>query len=186
MRWAMGALHPVFHDAFPWLYALPMQTVTIALMIAALGVMLWAGRHFYTRAWAAFRHHSADMNTLIAVGTGAAFLYSVVATVAPQLFFRRGMTPDVYYEAVIIIIALILTGNAFEARAKTRTATALRALVQLQPKTARVVRTGPDGEIEVDAPVDTVETGETVIVRPGERIPVDGLVISGRARWTRA
>ena len=181
MRWAMGALHPVFHDAFPWLYALPMQAVTGALMLASLGVMLWAGRHFYTRAWAAFRHHSADMNTLIAVGTGAAFLYSVVATVAPRLFFRRGMTPDVYYEAVIIIIALILTGNAFEARAKTRTANALRALVQLQPKTARVVRTGPDGEVEVDAPVETVESGETVIVRPGERIPVDGQVLSGES-----
>ena len=181
MRWAMGALHPVFHDAFPWLYALPMQAVTATLMIAALGVMLWAGRHFYTRAWAAFRHHSADMNTLIAVGTGAAFLYSVVATVAPQLFFRRGMTPDVYYDAVIIIIALILTGNAFEARAKTRTASALRSRVQLQPKTARVVRVGPGGEQEVDAPVETVETGETVIVRPGERIPVDGVVLSGES-----
>ena len=76
-----------------------------------LGVMAWAGRHFYTRAWAAFRHHSADMNTLVAVGTGAAFLYSVVATVAPGLFRAAGLAPDVYYEAVIIIIALILTGQ---------------------------------------------------------------------------
>jgi Cu+-exporting ATPase len=181
MRWATSALHPVFHHAFPWLYRLPMQAVTGALMVAALGVMLWAGRHFYTRAWAAFRHHSADMNTLIAVGTGAAFLYSVVATVAPQFFFRRGLTPDVYYEAVIIIIALILTGNAFEARAKTRTANALRALVHLQPKTARVVRASADGDVEIDAPVETVEAGETVIVRPGERIPVDGEVLSGES-----
>ncbi|HEX8849887.1 MAG TPA: heavy metal translocating P-type ATPase [Gemmatimonadaceae bacterium] len=182
MRWAMGALHPVLHAAFPWLYELPMQAVAGALLVATLGVMLWAGRHFYTRAWAAFRHRSADMNTLIAVGTGAAFLYSVVATLAPQLFVRRGMTPDVYYEAVIIIIALILTGNAFEARAKTRTANALRALVQLQPKTARVMRIGPDGaDVEVDAPVETVESGETVIVRPGERIPVDGQVLSGES-----
>jgi Cu+-exporting ATPase len=181
MRWATGALHPVFHDAFPWLYRLPMQAITGTLMLATLGVMLWAGRHFYTRAWAAFRHHSADMNTLIAVGTGAAFLYSVVATVAPAFFFRRGLTPDVYYEAVIIIIALILTGNAFEARAKKQTANALRALVHLQPKTARVVRPGPDGEVEVDAPIETVEAGETVIVRPGERIPVDGEVLSGES-----
>src|SRR3569833_1512199 len=94
MRWATGALHPVFHDALPWLFQLPMQVVTTTLMIATLGVMLWAGRHFYTRAWAAFRHHSADMNTLIAVGTGAAFLYSVVATVAPAFFFQRGLTTD--------------------------------------------------------------------------------------------
>jgi len=181
MRWASSGLHPFFYDAFPWLYRLPMQAVSGTLMIAALGVMLWAGRHFYTRAWAAFRHHSADMNTLIAVGTGAAFLYSVVATVAPQFFFNRGLTPDVYYEAVIIIIALILTGNAFEARAKTRTAGALRALVHLQPKKARVVRPGPDGDAEVDVPVETVETGETVIVRPGERVPVDGEVITGES-----
>jgi len=182
MRWATGGLHPFFHSAFPWLYRLPMQTVTGALMVATLGVMLWAGRHFYTRAWAAFRHHSADMNTLVAVGTGAAFLYSLVATVAPQFFFQRGMAADVYYEAVIIIIALILTGNAFEARAKKRTANALRALVHLQPKTARVVRQGLDGaEVDVDAPVETVEPGETVVVRPGERIPVDGEVVAGES-----
>ena len=181
MRWATGALHPIFHRAFPWLYRLPMQSVMGVLLVATLGVMLWAGRHFYTRAWAAFRHHSADMNTLIAVGTGAAFLYSVVATVAPQFFFRRGLTPDVYYEAVIIIIALILTGNAFEARAKTRTAGALRALVHLQPKTARVMRPGAGGEVEVDAPIETVAAGETVIVRPGERVPVDGEVLAGES-----
>ena len=181
MRWATTALHPFFRRAFPWLYALPMPALTIGLLVTSLGVMLWAGRHFYTRAWAAFRHHSADMNTLIAVGTGAAFLYSVVATVAPSFFFDRGMTPDVYYEAVIIIIALILTGNAFEARAKTRTANALRALVQLQPKSARVVRRGPSGDVEVDAPIETVDTGETIIVRPGERIPVDGEVLDGES-----
>jgi len=92
------------------------------------------------------------------------------------------MAADVYYEAVIIIIALILTGNAFEARAKKRTANALRALVHLQPKTARVVRQGLDGaEVDVDAPVETVEPGETVVVRPGERIPVDGEVVAGES-----
>jgi Cu+-exporting ATPase len=182
MRWATGGLHPLFHAALPWLYSLPMQAVTGTLMVATLGVMLWAGRHFYTRAWAAFRHHSADMNTLVAVGTGAAFLYSLVATVAPSFFFSRGMAADVYYEAVIIIIALILTGNAFEARAKKQTANALRALVHLQPKSARVVRQGADGaDVEVDAPIETVETGETVIVRPGERVPVDGEVLSGES-----
>ena len=85
-----------------------------------LVVMAWAGRHFYARAWSSFRHHAADMNTLIAVGTGAAFLYSVLATVAPGFFLSRGVPPDVYYEAVVIIIALILAGNALEARAKSR------------------------------------------------------------------
>jgi Cu+-exporting ATPase len=159
----------------------PMHVTMWVMMFAALGVMLWAGRHFYTRAWAAFRHHSADMNTLVALGTGAAFLYSVFATVAPGFFLSRGVPADVYYEAVIIIIALVLTGNAFEARAKARTATALRALVQLQPKMARVVRAGPQGEGEIDVPIETVETGEVVVVRPGERIPVDGLLLSGES-----
>ena len=182
MRWATRALHPVFHDAVPWLYRLPTQVVMGSLLLATLGVMLWAGRHFYTRAWAAFRHRSADMNTLVAVGTGAAFLYSVVVTVAPSFFFQRGVAADVYYEAVIIIIALILTGNAFEARAKKRTANALRALTHLQPKTARVVRQDPDGaDVEVDAPIETVEAGETVIVRPGERLPVDGEILAGES-----
>jgi Cu+-exporting ATPase len=87
------------------------------LLAVTLFVMGWAGRHFYTRAWASFRHHAADMNTLIAVGTGAAFLYSLLATFAPGFFTARGLMPDVYYEAVITIIALILLGNAFEARA---------------------------------------------------------------------
>ncbi|HEX6590128.1 MAG TPA: heavy metal translocating P-type ATPase [Longimicrobiales bacterium] len=166
----------------PWLYGIDADVLRWTLLPVTLAVMAWAGRHFYTRAWAAFRHHSADMNTLIAVGTGAAFLYSVVATVAPGFFASRGLAPDVYYEAVIFIIALILAGNAIEARAKKQTASALRALVQLQPKTARVVRVDVDGtEAEVDAPVETVEAGEIVVVRPGERIPVDGEVLAGES-----
>ena len=177
MRWAMESLTPALRGAAPWLYAIPGPVVSYALLFLTLGVMLWAGRHFYTRAWAAFRHHAADMNTLVAVGTGAAFLYSVLATVAPGFFVSRGVAPDVYYEAVVLIIALILTGNAFEARAKKQTASALRALVDLQPKTARVVRGGE----EVDVPVEAVAHDETVVVRPGERVPVDGEVLSGES-----
>jgi Cu+-exporting ATPase len=177
MQWATEALVPPLQRALPWLFQIPATLLAYALMLATLGVMLLAGRHFYTRAWAAFRHHSADMNTLVAVGTLAAFLYSVVATVAPGFFSSRGVAPDLYYEAVIIIIALILTGNAFEARAKRQTASALRALASLQPKTARVVR----GDEEVDVPVETVARGETVVVRPGERLPVDGVVLTGRS-----
>jgi P-type Cu+ transporter len=149
-----------------------------ALLVITAAVMLWAGRHFYTRAWAAFRHHVADMNTLIALGTGAAFLYSVIATVTPGFFVRRGVAPDVYFEAVIIIIALILTGNTFEARAKMRTSSALRALVHLQPKTARIAR---GGDAEVDVSVEQVQPGDTVVVRPGERVPVDGTITSGES-----
>ncbi|HVX87601.1 MAG TPA: heavy metal translocating P-type ATPase [Gemmatimonadales bacterium] len=175
MRWAMTTLGPALAALFPWLYALSPALISWSLLVLTAGVMGWAGRHFYVRAWKSFLHHSADMNTLIAVGTGAAFLYSVIATVAPDFFVARGVTPDVYYEAVIIIIALILTGNAFEARAKRQTATALRALADLQPKTARVERDGR----EVDLPVAEVVQGDVVLVRPGERIPVDGEVVSG-------
>ncbi len=177
MRWSMALLDPVFQRLMPWLYSIPVAVVTWTLLLVTLGVMGWAGRHFYTRAWSSFRHHSADMNTLIAVGTGAAFVYSVIATVAPEFFRSRGIAPDVYFEAVIIIIALILTGNAFEARAKRNTATALRALVELRPKTARVLR----NLVETDVPVDEVVAGDVVVVRPGERVPVDGTIVRGES-----
>ncbi len=175
MRWSMRVLDPTLSRALPWLYAIPPRAISYGLLVLTTGVMAWAGRHFYTRAWAAFRHHSADMNTLVAVGTGAAYLLSVIATLAPGFFVARGVPPDVYYEAVVLIIALILVGNTLEARAKRQTSAALRALVQLQPKTARVVRDGA----EVDVPVEQVEHGDTVVVRPGERIPVDGEVLTG-------
>lgn len=175
MRWAMESLTPALRAALPWLYRIPPFVLSYALLALTVGVMAWAGRHFYVRAWAGFRHHSADMNTLVAVGTGAAFLDSALATLIPGFFLSRGVAPDVYYEAVVIIIALILTGNAFEARAKSRTSAALRSLVALQPKTARVLR----GDQEVDVPIEQVRSGDTVTVRPGERIPVDGEVLSG-------
>jgi Cu+-exporting ATPase len=175
MRWAMESLTPALRAALPWLYRIPAPVLSYALLALTVGVMAWAGRHFYVRAWSGFRHHSADMNTLVAVGTGAAFLYSALATLLPGFFLSRGVAPDVYYEAVVIIIALILTGNTFEARAKGRTSAALRGLVALQPKTARVLR----GDQEIDVPIEQVRSGDTVTVRPGERIPVDGEVLSG-------
>jgi Cu+-exporting ATPase len=164
MRGDATAAHHAAPPAIAW-----------TLFLLTLGVMSWAGRHFYTRAWAAFRHHAASMDTLVAVGTGAAFIYSVIATVAPGFFLAHGVMPDLFYEAVIIIIALILTGNAFEARARRQTSAALRALAHLQPPTARVVRAGG----EIDIPVEQVQTGDVVIVRPGERLPVDGEIVAG-------
>ncbi len=140
-------------------------------------VMLWAGRHFYIRAWTAARHGTADMNTLIAIGTGAAYLSSLAATVAPHWFMRGGVAPDLYYEAVVVIIALILVGNALEARAKGITARALKRLVDLQPATARVKR-GPE---ELEVPVASVRRGDVVSVRPGDRVPVDGEILVGRS-----
>jgi Cu+-exporting ATPase len=175
MRWAMESMSPALERVLPGLYRIDPRVLSYGLLVLTVGIMAWAGRHFYSRAWSSFRHHSADMNTLIAVGTGAAFLYSVLATVVPGFFLRRGLQPDVYYEAVVIIIALILAGNALEARAKSRTSAALRGLIALQPKTARVLR----GDQEIDVPVEEVLGGDTVMVRPGERVPVDGEVLSG-------
>jgi Cu+-exporting ATPase len=154
-----------------------MQTRALPYLLLALSATIigWAGREFYVHAWQALRHHSANMDTLIAAGTGAAFVYSLVATFAPGFFLAHGVAPNLYYEAVIVIIALVLTGNVFEARAKRSTSRALRALVELQPATARIVR----GESEVDVPVSAVVAGDVLLVRPGERIPVDGEIVSG-------
>ena len=175
MRWSMQVIDPALRQIMPWLYGVDPRVWVMALLGMTAGVMGWAGRHFYTRAWAAFRHHSADMNTLVAVGTGAALLYSIAATFAPDAFIRRGLVPDVYYEAVLFIIALILTGNALEARARRQTSSALRSLASLQPSTARVIR----GEQEIDIPVEQVGQGDVVLVRPGERVPVDGEILAG-------
>jgi len=149
--------------------------VNYLLLTLTSGILVWAGRDIYRRAWRAVRHGSADMNTLITLGTGSAFLYSVVATVAPGLFARSGIAPDVYYEAVIIIIGLVLAGRAIEARARRRTSAALRKLVTLLPPVARVEH----GSSWIEKPLAHVRSGETVIVRPGERIPVDGVVVDG-------
>ncbi len=157
------------------MFAMDWAPLPWVLLVLTSIVIVWAGRHFYARAWMAFRHRSADMNTLIAVGTGAAFLYSVAATVVPGFFRANGVMPDLYYEAVDIIIALVLVGNMLEARAKGETTRALRALVRLQPRTARIVRDG----VEQDVPIADVRAGDAVIVRPGERIPVDGRVLAG-------
>jgi len=146
-----------------------------ALLALSVVILAWAGRDIYRRAWKAVRHGSADMNTLVALGTGSAFLYSLIATIAPSLFARNGIAPDVYYEAVIFIIALVLAGRAIEARARRKTSEALRKLVSLLPGTARVEGNGG----WVEKPLNAVESGETVLARPGERIPVDGVVIDG-------
>jgi Cu+-exporting ATPase len=140
-----------------------------------LPVVAWAGRHFYTRAWARFRHRSADMSTLIAVGTGAAFGYSLFVTVAGGWLAVRGIAPHVYYEAVVWIIALVLLGNLLEARARSRTAGAIRRLIELRPLAARVLRSG----VEVEIPLTQLRPGDEVVVLPGEKIPADGTVLDG-------
>lgn len=143
-----------------------------------LPVIFFSGGVFFSRALAALNHRSADMNTLIAVGTGSAFIYSFAATIFPHAFMPAGMEgghPSVYFEAVVVIITLILVGNLLEARARGSSASSIRKLVSLQPKTARVVRDG----IDVDIDAAAVQKGDIVVVRPGERIPVDGMLIDG-------
>jgi Cu+-exporting ATPase len=175
MRWTLAWLDPALRTVLPVLYAVPTTALSYGLMALTAAIMLWAGRRFYVRAWKAFMHRSADMNTLIAIGTGAAFLFSAFATIAPEIFVSRGIAPDVYYEAVIIIIAFILGGNALEARAKAGTSSAIRKLIDLRPATARVHRNG----VDLDVPLDEVREGDEIVVRPGERLPVDGAVLSG-------
>jgi Cu+-exporting ATPase len=160
--------------------ALPMiashnPVITWALLALTTLVVVWPGRHFYARAWQAFRHRSADMNTLIAVGTGAAYLFSIAATVAPNQLIARGVSSEPYFEAIAAIIGLVLLGNFFEARAKRQTTTALRALAGLQPKTVRVLRDLKETEI----PIEDLQHGDIFVVRPGERIAADGEVVSG-------
>ncbi|HYP08330.1 MAG TPA: heavy metal translocating P-type ATPase [Bryobacteraceae bacterium] len=175
LAWWMRVLDPAVRSAAPRLYAVDAVVLSYCLFVLTGAIMLWAGRRFYTKAWAALRNKSADMNTLVALGTGAAFVFSAIATVAPEFFRSHGLHPDVYYEAVIFIIALVLVGNTLESRAKGQTAAALQKLVELQPKLARVVRDGS----EVEVPAEQLRVGEVVRVRPGERIAADGLVVNG-------
>lgn len=135
--------------------------------------MYYAGAHFFVGAWKQLRHHNANMDTLIAMGTGAAWVYSVAITLFPDAVPR--IAQHAYYEAAVFIIAFINLGQALEMRARSRTSEAIKRLIGLQPKTARVVRDGK----EVDVPVIDVGLDETLRVRPGERIPVDGVIIDG-------
>jgi Cu+-exporting ATPase len=169
--------------------ALDFPGVNFLQLALTTPVVFYSGLQFYRGAWAAFRHRAADMNTLIATGTGTAYLYSVAATIAPGFFGRAvsdsmnamdavidvRMTPPVYFEAASVIIALILLGRMLESRAKGRTSDAIRRLMSLQAKTARVVK----GEREMDVPVEEVVPGDLVVVRPGEKIPVDGVIEDG-------
>ncbi|GAB4440597.1 MAG: heavy metal translocating P-type ATPase [Cyanobacteria bacterium J069] len=138
-------------------------------------VLVWAGSSFFINAWKALKRHTATMDTLVAVGTGTAFLYSLFPTFAPQWFLAQGLNPDVYFEAAAVIIALLLLGRLLENRAKGQTSEAIRKLVGLQPKTARVIRNGQ----EFDIPISDVMLGDVILVRPGEKIPVDGEIVEG-------
>ncbi len=145
------------------------------LWALATPVQFWAGLRFYRGAWGALKHRTADMNTLIAVGTSAAYFYSVVAVLFPGIFTSGGLEANLYFDTSAMIIAIILLGRFLEARARGQTSDALKKLINLKPKTARVIRNGKEEEIAVE----DVIVGDVIIIRPGERIPVDGIVKEG-------
>src|SRR5213083_3040466 len=156
-------------------WILDLDWIKWGLAAITLPVVAWSGQQFYKGTWSGLRHRTADMNTLIGVGTGAAYLYSLVATAAPTFFLRAGLPADVYYEAVAAIIALVLLGRVLEARAKGRTSEAIRRLASLRARSAHVIRDRQETEI----PVEAVVVGDLLIVKPGEKVPVDGVVTEG-------
>lgn len=155
--------------------SLPILSNWFILFLLTTPVQFWAGLRFHRAALSALRHRTTNMNTLISLGTFAAYIYSLIATFYPSLFERGGLSPDVYFDTSATIITLILLGRLLEAKARGRTSEAIKRLMRLQPKTARVLREGE----EKDVLIDEVTIGDTVLVRPGERIPVDGEIIEG-------
>ena len=155
-------------------------------LLLATPVVLWGGWPFFQRGWASVVNRSTNMFTLIAMGTGVAYVYSVVATLFPQIFpasFRSmGDRPDVYFEAAAAIVTLVLLGQVLELRARSQTSSAIRALLDLSPKMARLM--SEDGS-ERDIPLEQVKPGDRLRVRPGEKIPVDGVVLDGVERGRR-
>jgi Cu+-exporting ATPase len=158
-------------------YDLSRETNFYLQLIFQTPIQFWVGWQFYIGAWKSAKHKSSDMNTLIAVGTSAAYLYSVIAMFFPNLFSAQGLVAEVYFDTAGAIIVLILLGRLLEARAKGQTSEAIKKLIGLQAKTARVVRDGR----EEDIPVEEVELRDRVVVRPGEKIPVDGIVREGHS-----
>jgi Cu+-exporting ATPase len=172
---AMGDMLP----GMPMRSVLPIDWLSWIELVLATPVVLWGGWPFFQRGWTSIINRSTNMFTLIAMGTGVAYLYSVVATVFPQVFpaaiREMGGKPPVYFEAAAAITTLVLLGQVLELRARGRTGAAIRALLDLSPKMARVLRNGK----EEDVPLDQVKPGDRLRVRPGEKIPVDGTVLEG-------
>jgi Cu+-exporting ATPase len=146
-------------------------------LVLATPIQFWCGWQFYINAWKAFKQHTATMDTLIALGTSVAYFYSLFITIYPNFLIRQGLTPQVYYEAAVVIITLILLGRLLENRAKKQTSEAIHKLIGLQAKTARVIRDNK----EIDIPIEELQISDIILVRPGEKIPIDGEIIEGNS-----
>jgi P-type Cu+ transporter len=153
-----------------------METLNLVALVPATIIQIWVGRRFYRAAWRAARHRTTNMDTLVTIGTTTAWLYSVVVTLAPSVVIAAGIEPETYFDASTIIIGLVLLGRWLEARARTSTTGAIRRLIGLQATTAR--RVSPDG-VETDVPLEVIAVADRIRVRPGEKVPVDGIVIEG-------
>ncbi len=173
---AMDAVSRAGEQAIPWLFRVPAEALRWGLLLLTLALLLTAGRRFFAKAWAGLRHGSADMSTLVALGTGVAFAYSAAVTVAPGFFAARGVPLGVYYDAALLILGFVLLGNVLETRAKRQAVSALEGLLALAPPKAE--RVGPDGALET-VDVQRLVPGDTVLLRPGGRVPVDGEVVEG-------
>ena len=159
----------------PGLKNVPHDFIRIGLWLLTTPMLLWCGADFFRGAWILLKHRSADMNTLVAVGTGTAYVYSTLAVMVPGWFAADGTHPPLYFDTAAMIVTFILLGRYLESRARHRTSEAIRGLMKMQPAFARVVRNG----VETDVPVDRVVVGDLLIIRPGERIPVDGKILDG-------
>lgn len=176
----VGSLPAMIGVNLPWIPAwLHNPWFQLALTVP---VQFWCGYRFYTGTWKAFKHHAATMDTLIALGTSAAFFYSLFATLFSGFLINQGLTPQVYYETAAVVITLILLGRLFESRAKGQTSEAIRQLMGLQARDARVIR---DGQ-EIDVPIKEVQIDDVILVRPGEKVPVDGEITEGTSTLDEA
>jgi Cu+-exporting ATPase len=168
----------MFWSGMPMLDSLSGQVFWLVTGLLTLGVMIYSGGHFYQGAWLAFKRHYANMDTLIALGTGTAWLFSMLISLWPELVPEQAR--HVYFEAAVFIIGLVNLGQALESRARGQASQAIRKLLNLQPETARLIRR-EDGE-EVDMRIESIQKRDMIRVRPGEKIPVDGKVMSGETR----
>lgn len=163
---------------FPFLASVPRQIVLFSLLGLTTPVLFWVGSRFYVGALKAAKQKTTDMNTLVAIGTLSAYLYSAVATFWPEFFTAAGIVPHVYFDGAAMIITLVILGRFLEARAKGKTSTAIKKLIGLKPKTARVIR----DEKEMDMAIEALRKGDVILVRPGEKIATDGIIISGTSQ----
>ena len=159
----------------PVLDEVPARALNYLFLALAAPVQLWAGRQFYSSAWGALKHRTANMNTLIAVGTSVAFAYSAAVTVLADVSLFAEAGGETYFDTAAAIVGLVLLGRFLEARARRRASDAIRSLMALQPPTATLVR----GTVEIEVPIEEVEPDDVVLVRPGARVPVDGIVVGG-------